>query len=220
MKRNKIEKQLFKAADDATPKTTSFEETTKDVLWNQVGFAKKPVRRKYLIPALSILSVCLLLGVTAAILFSNSVFVPAEPESQSDSGDAGKRPIVFGIFSILEWECSDSSIDLSATSISVDDGTNLTSSEDLPYGSAALYQKDGPFLCVITFVNGPLSLLDYGRFANYLPPQFSGNAFSENESYRFWITFSPKSEPESSVQVRFENISSTVSGHAKYKLGT
>lgn len=218
MKKNKIEKRLFKAADNATPKTASFEEATKDVSWNQVDFAQKPQRRKYLIPALSALSVCLALGVVAAILVSNSAFAPAEPESQSGSGDATKRPITFGDFSIREWECNDSSINLSATSIKVSDGTSFVSSDNLPLGSAPLYQKGGPLLCVITFVNGPLSLLDYGRFGDFLPPQFSGNAFSEKESYRFWITFSPKSEPGSSVQVRFENISSTISGRATYRL--
>lgn len=205
MKRNRTEKRVFEAADALTPEPPSFESVTKGVDWVTVaqnGFPS-PQRHRILVPmAIAGLAVCVAaaIAIPLAIHFSNEA---------SYYGEGGQRPVLYGAFAASWWDCSDSSIDFSLSTLEVTEERN-----DAP-STALLFGKDGDYACCVRFAGSPFDSFEFGALS-FEMGKYRGEASYLNQKTSFSMCFPLEESSEKTITISFGDSSSFAFGTVYY----
>ncbi len=205
MKRNKIEKRIIEAADKLTPEPPSFSSVTAGVDWDNVlAQGERPKKRnlRLLIPAIAGASAAAVAAIVIPLVlfFTNKTvyFGAGEP-----------RPIIYGDFSVDRWNCTNSEMDFSLSTLKVVEERIETPS------SALLFGKEGEYVCCVLFNGSPFDSFDIGDLTLSMG-EYRGKAAYQGRDFGFSVCFPTKTLSNNTIIVSFTEFSSGEGGSVYY----
>lgn len=207
MRKNNIEKRIREQADVLTPEPPSFDTIEKRVDWDQVAASTRPNKpsRRFFVPVAIAASALLVVGVAIGV-------VVYQATQTTHYGSNDDRPIIEGTYKAVRWECSDSSLDLSTSSLKA----SKTKLVDGP-GVASLFDEDHVFVASFSFYGEPFFKFVFTELIK-TRTNYAGTAYATNEVFSFSATPSLATSEAKTITASFENETATYFGYVVYQL--